>query len=220
MKGWRQFLKHDARRTTDLRRNRRMLRFLREIKTWQLALILLIFLLLALVFLRLNYIGMIELVTDLKNADRTGDIAQVESAALRLQNYVTKHMNAAPDRVALQTLYEQAAQAAIDAARPQEVDPELYQRTTAECAPQRYSGGTRAWAQCIADRIGTTLVEEEKVIAVSPYAYYVNFASPILSFDAAGITVLICYLLAFIIVLRLVMIAILHAILRLKYRAV
>ncbi|MCL1876738.1 hypothetical protein FWF74_01770 [Candidatus Saccharibacteria bacterium] len=217
MRGWQQLSKNSPWRTHDLRRDRRLLKILREIKDWQLLVILLILAMLTAIFLRLNNIGMVELRAELIKIDKTGNIAQVKTAAVKLQNYVTKHMNTDTGRVALQTLYNNAAQAAINAARPKDVDTTLYQRVTEECIPQRYSGGTRAWAQCVANRIGTTLVEEQNVEAVSPDAYYVDFASPVFSFDLAGIMVLICCLLVFIVIFRLILVVILRIILKIKY---
>ena len=219
MQGWQGFSKGSPWRTHYIRRNRRVLKFLRNIKDWQLFVILLIFTMLAAIFLRLNNIGMIELRSGLIDADKTGDIVQIKTAAVKLQNYVSRHMNTDTGRVALQTLYSDAAQAAIDAAKPGDVDSNLYQRVTEECIPARHTGGTRAWAKCIADRIGTSLVDEKKVDAISPDAFYVDFAAPIISFDLAGITILISLLLLFIIILRLVLIIILKIVLKIKYNA-
>ena len=153
-------------------------------------------------------------------ADKTGNVVKVEAAAKDLQNYVANHMNTYTGRVALQTLYNQAAQKAIDAARPPEIDGSKYQQATQDCMPQLHNYGYRAWAACVANEVGisdvTTLTVN--VATPDPDAYYVEFAPVRWSLDLAGISLLICIVLAIIIIVRLIFLIALRIILKIKYR--
>ncbi len=218
MNGW----KNHFRDKSKLLRDRRWLKRLGRIKTWQLLLVLLIFVMLTAIFLRMNNLGMVERRAELIAADETGDIEKVTAAAKNLQNFVANHMNTFTGRVALQTLYDQAAQAALEANRPPEIDAGAYQRASEECRPQLTSFGYRAWANCVAAQVGTsniTDLDQNNVPAPDPDAYYVEYAPARWSFDLAGISLLISLLLAFAIVLRLVLLVILKIVLKIKYRA-
>ena len=203
-----------------VKRDVHLLKFLRDIKIWQMLIILLIFALLAAAFLRLNSLGALELYEDLKAADKTGDIVKVEKTAKKLQNFMASHMNSAVPRLPLQTLYDRAVQEAIDAAKPADIDDTLYQKVTEECASAWYSGGSRARAQCITERIGSGGESGySEAEAISPDAYYIEFSPTRFSLDAAGITLIICSLLTLAIALRLIAILVLRVILKFKYRA-
>ena len=221
MKGWNNFIRNDdPDRGEEVRRDRRILKFLGNIKNWQLLLILVLAIMLSIIFLRLNSLGAIDRYNDLKAADETGDVTKVETAAKELQNYVASHMNTSVPKLALQTLYQKAAKEALDAAKPADIDSSLYQRATEECASAWYSGGSRARGACIASKIGASgtsgYAEAE---SVTPDAYYVQYAPARWSSDAAGISVLICVILVIVIVIRLIFLVILKIILRFKYRA-
>ncbi|MCL2037438.1 hypothetical protein FWG95_00285 [Candidatus Saccharibacteria bacterium] len=218
MNGWKNHF-HDK---ASLLRDRRWLKRLGQIKTWQLLIILLLFVMLTAIFLRLNNLGMIEKRAELIAADETGDINKVTTAAKNLQNFVANHMNTYTGRVALQTLYDQAAAAALEANRPPEIDAGAYQRASEECRPQLTSFGYRAWANCVAARVGTseiTDLDQNNVPPPDPDAYYIEYAPARWSPDLAGISLLISFLLVFVIVLRLVLLLILKLILKFKYRA-
>lgn len=203
-----------------VKRSARLLKFLRGIKIWQMLVVLLIFSLLAAAFLRLNSLGALDLYEDLKAADATGDVVKVEKAAKKLQNFMAHHMNSTVPRLPLQTLYDQAVQRALDAAKPVDIDNSLYQRVTEECASAWYSGGSRARAKCIADKIGASGESGySEAESISPDAYYIEFSPTRWSLDAAGITLTICLLLALSIILRLLLVLILRVVLKFKYRS-
>ena len=210
-----------ARDKTKRRRVREWLKRLGRVKTWQLLLILLIFVLLTAIFLRLNNLNAVDLQTALKQADKTGDLAKIDTAAKNLQHYVAHHMNTSLPATPLQTLYDQAAQAAIDSAKPPEIDGSKYQQATDACMPQLRNYGYRAWANCVAQAVGVSNVTslDTKVSEPDPSAYYIQYAPVRWSFDAAGISLLICLILMFAIILRLVASVILRIIVKFKYRA-
>lgn len=223
MKGWKRNFVRDDNRAHKLRFNKRMLKSLRAIKTWQLLSILLVFVMLSAIFLRLNNLDMMDRREALEVADKTGDIAKIERAAKELQNFVAHHMNADTGRVPLQTLYNQAALEAVNASRPPEISTDIYQQVTEECMPQLRNYGYSAWANCIAERVGIseiTDLDQNNQNPPDPDAFYVIFSSPRWSFDFAGISLLIVFLLIFAILFRLIFIIILRIILKIKYKSV
>lgn len=205
----------------EVRRDIRILKSIKNIKVWQLLIILLALSLLAIIFLRLNNLEASELYEDLKAADKTGEVARVQKSAKKFQNYVANHMNTSFPRLPLQTLYDAAVQKALDTARPAEVSSTVYQKATEDCIPDRLSGGSKAWARCVREKVGasdsTGFLEAE---SISPDAYYIEYASARWSPDAAGITLLICFLVSMIIIVRIMFAVILRVILKFKYRAI
>jgi hypothetical protein len=219
MKGWRRNYEDSPDRGERIRLDRRILRTLRRVKTWQLLVILLLFVMLAAIFLRLNNLGMVERREALIAADKTGDITAVQTAAQDLQNYVAHHMNTMTGRVALQTLYEQDFNKITEANKPPEIAGADYQAALKKCH-QIYPRNGQKRAQCVADTVGVSEVEvPENLSLPSPDAYYVNYVPARLSFDLAGLSVLICLLLIITVIFRLLFVFALKIILKFKYRA-
>ncbi|MCL2451762.1 hypothetical protein FWD20_02720 [Candidatus Saccharibacteria bacterium] len=217
MKGWRRNRRDDPDRGGKVRFDRRILKFLKHIKTWQLLIILLLFIMLAAIFLRLNNLGMVDRREALIEADKTGEIVEVQEAAKNLQNFVSRHMNTSTGRVALQTLYSAAFDKIVEANKMPEVEGGDYQGAMTKCR-QMYPRGGQNWANCVADAVGVSewVVPDEPF--PSPDAYYIDYVSPRWSFDLAGVSVLVCFILVAAIVLRLILIIILKIILKFKYR--
>lgn len=145
------------------------------------------------VFLRQNNLNMAQLRDELVAADETGDIEQVQLAAQRLQNYVAHHMHTMTGRIALQTLYEQAAEQAMEASKPPEISTDIYTRATNDCKPQ-LAYGYRSWASCVATKVGlnsTTTLAVADEVAPDPDLYYVEYAPVRWSADLAGICLLL-----------------------------
>jgi hypothetical protein len=218
MKGWRRNYEDDPGRSDKVRFDRRILKFLKHIKNWQLLIILVIFVMLTAIFLRLNNLGMIDRREAVIEADKTGDVTKVQDAAGELQNYSARHMNTATGRIALQTLYEQDFNKIVEANKIPEVENGDYQAAMVRCRQSYPRGGTN-WAKCVADSVGTSEVNITTEPLPSPDAYYISYAPVRWSLDLAGISLLICVFLIFIIILRLIFILILKIILKFKYRA-
>jgi uncharacterized integral membrane protein len=218
MKGWSHFSGNNPDRSDKIRFDRRVLKFLKTIKTWQLLIVLLFFIMLAAIFLRLNNLGMMERRDTLIEADKTGDIYKVQEAARVLQNYVAHHMNTQTGRVALQTLYDQDFKKIVEANKTPEVENGDYQAAMVRCRQIYPRGGTN-WAKCVADSVGVSEVNITTEPLPSPDAYYVNYVPARWSFDPAGASVLACFLLGLTIIFRLIFILILKIILKFKYRA-
>lgn len=145
------------------------------------------------VFLRQNNLNMALLRDELVAADETGDIEQVQLAAQRLQNYVAHHMHTMTGRIALQTLYEQAAEQAMEASKPPEISRDIYMQATNDCKPQ-LTYGYRSWASCVATKVGmntTTTLAVADEVAPDPDLYYVEYAPVRWSADLAGFCLLL-----------------------------
>ena len=141
------------------------------------------------VFLRQNNLNMARLRDELVAADQTGDVEQVQQAAQQLQNYVAHHMHTMTGRIALQTLYEQAAEQAMESSRPPEIDTNIYAQATNDCRPQ-LTYGYRSWASCVATKVGlnaTTTLAVADEVAPDPDLYYVEYAPARWSADLAGV---------------------------------
>lgn len=158
-----------------------------------LALLAAVLAILSAVFLRQNNLNMAQLRDELVAADETGDIEQVQLAAQRLQNYVAHHMHTMTGRIALQTLYEQAAEQAMEASKPPEISTDIYTRATNDCKSQ-LAYGYRSWASCVATKVGlnsTTTLAVADEVAPDPDLYYVEYAPVRWSADLAGICLLL-----------------------------
>lgn len=176
---------------------------------------------LAAIFLRLNNLGMIERRDTLIEADKTGDITKVQESAYQLQNYVAHHMNTMTGRVPLQTLYEQDFQKVVEANKIPEVENGDYQNAMVKCR-QIYPRGGTGWAKCVADSVGIAEVESDLATKPlpSPDAYYIDYSPARWSFDLAGVSVLACFTLIIVIILRLIFITVLKTVLKFRYRTI
>lgn len=153
--------------------------------------------------LRSNNLHMVTLRDDLVAADRTGDATKVRTAARKLQNYMAHHMNTTTGRVALQTLYNQAAQKAMEASKPVEISTDVYQAATEACKPQLTNYGYRAWANCVSGKVGSggvTSLDINKQPAPDPDVYYVEYAPARFSFDLAGWLIILSLMLAIVLI--------------------
>lgn len=218
-------MRYDSKSHLDTRHgwqlDRHLARAVKNIKTWQLLIILLIFIVLAVIFLRFNNLNMMNLRDELIRADQSGDVTKVETSAANLQHYVTQHMNTTTGQIPLQSLYDQAAQTALDQNRPPQINTDAYAQAQQTCSPQLSSYGYKAWAGCVANTVGMsniTDLNQNQVSPPDPDAYYVSFASARWSFDPAGITLLVAVILAIIIVVRLIGVLILMILARLRLR--
>lgn len=172
-----------------------------------LMLALLLLALASAIFLRQNNLNMAKLRDQLVAVDDTGDVNQVQQAARKLQNYVAHHMNTTTGRVALQTLYNRAAEQAMAQSKPPEISTDVYQQATNDCKPQLINYGYRAWASCVATKVGlnaTTILATAEVSAPDPDLYYVDYAPARWSFDLAGVSLLLFCLDAAILVIGLI----------------
>lgn len=178
---------------------------------WWLGGLFLVLFLATVLGLRSNNLNMINLRNQLVAADKTGEINQVKQAALSLQHYVAHHMNTATGKVALVTMYNQAAQQALEEIRPSEIDESVYNKAAQSCQSVLRDYGYEAWANCVADKVGINNGATKQIatdVAPDPALFYVEYMPASLSFDLAGVTLLISLGLLLVIVGRLISILI------------
>lgn len=206
------------------RRIWRSIKGLRQIKVWQLIVLLIIVGFVAATFLRLNNIGMIERRNAVLSADEAGDS---ESTILRLydlQQYVATHMNTDLGRgVYLEATYNRDLQewqsSQYGAKNP---NGNIYQKAQEVCAPQ-FSYYSSAYLQCTTNELAKYPAAADPAGDTSKprqEAYIHDYESPVWSPDFAGWSVVACAVIAVAIVVRLVTLGILNLMLRRRYRNV
>ena len=189
---------------------RNLLRWLKKAKTWQLMLLLILVGFIAATFLRLNNIGMIERRQAVLLADKKTDEQDTKQKLTELQNYVSSHMNSDMGKgIILQNTYQRdydvAVQAAADA---HNTSSDLYQKASIDCRA-RFQGGTASfrndYVTCVANAVSQLPANQQSANLPHLENYHYNFASPLISPDFAGFSVLIAFMLALFILLRLIM---------------
>ncbi len=207
-------------------RLRRRLKRLTAVKTWQLAVLLLLSVLVSATFLRLNSLAMSELRRAVIVADEKGDSAAIHKAIDALGAHVTSHMNTSlGDGFYLTASYERAREAAVQAAADTaNPDSALYQQASVQCqsASARAAHGG-LYVPCVLAKVkelgsSSTLVSELQLPRSE--LYKVNFVSPLWSLDAAGISVAISALILLIIIGRITGVIILKILLKRRFRAI
>lgn len=187
---------------------KRALARLQRVKTWQLVILLLLVTLIAASFLRLNNLGMIERREAVMAADEKGDEAKIKSALLELQDYVSSHMNTdLGNGVYLVKSYERDRAAALKAAQTGD-NPraEVYQEAAIDCR-SRFVGGVESfrndYVQCVIARVSALESQSLPSLNLPPANLYrYDFASPLISFDLAGLTVLLGLIILLAIIVR------------------
>lgn len=205
---------------------RRVLRYVRMLKTWQLVVLLLIGLIVSASLLRLNNLAMVERRTAVITADEKGDKAALQKSIVELQHYVSHHMNTSlGSGFFLSKTYERDRDAALEAAG-QDTNPNsaVYQQASVECQA-RWQGGRESfrndYVQCVIDRVGALGAQASAAPLNLPKAdaYRVSFSSPLWTPDLAGLAVLVCVLITLVIIGRALLVFLLRWQLKRHYRS-
>lgn len=209
---------------------RKVLKSFKAVQTWQLVLVLIPLIFFTATLLRFNHLKMVELRAAVLEADAAGDEAEIERSLTELRDFVFTHIvvNTAESNGVqsiifgtgpfyLEQQYLRAANAAIEAAQSSMVDDtnpngNIYAAVSAICQPQAIANGWAWYSQphldCwtselakypASDNLGVELTAD----IPSTELYRRNYASPIWAPTAAGFAMLICVILAFIIVVRI-----------------
>lgn len=194
---------------------------LSQLKTWQLLLLLMLAAFITATFLRLNNVGMIERRDAVLSADKAGDVADIARRIVDLQRYSAAHMNADTGRIELVEQYKRDA-TKLMAAAGGSTNPNgnIYAAADAVCKPQ-FHGYSIGYQNCYMAELNKhpaapQLVSQLKMPDAALYRY--EFISPLWTADWAGWSVLICLLITLVIVLRLIVLAVLHIMLKRRYR--
>lgn len=189
---------------------RNILRWLKKAKTWQLVLLVILVSFIAATFLRLNNIGMIERRDAVLAADKKLNDKDTKDQLTRLQNYVTSHMNSDMGKgIILQNTYQRDYDKAVEqAANAHNTNSDLYQKAAIDCRA-RFRGGRESfrndYVTCVANAVSGLPANQQSALLPHIENYHYNFASPLISPDFAGFSVLIAIMLTFFILLRLIL---------------
>lgn len=203
----------------DKRGIKRQIDWLQQVKTWQLILILVVASLLTATFLRLNNIGMIERRAAVINADKEGDPETIRSRLFALQRYSSSHMNASSGTVYLEEQYRRDTEYAIRMAAGPSNSDNINANADRVCKAQ-HGGYSQAYVQCFASELakvpeGSNAPDKANLPSASLYRH--EFVSPLLSFDFAGLGVVICIAILIVLITRLVGLALLQVLLHRHY---
>ncbi|HSE60965.1 MAG TPA: hypothetical protein VLA88_01565 [Candidatus Saccharimonadales bacterium] len=192
-------------------------KIIRQLKTWQLVLILVVCVLISAFLLRQNNLEMVRLRQAVEQTDQQG--GDVVAALKNLQRYVTSHMNTdLGEGIALQYSYQRDYEAALQAvASSSNPQAALYAKVEEECRPvfQR-THSFPAYTQCAHDKLSQLSPGQDALSSLktpAPELYKVNYISPVWSFDAAGIAVVVTFLVVLMLVGRTLSYVILRAML-------
>jgi len=210
----------------DRKKLRQYLGWLQRVKTWQLAIVLVVLIPLAATALHNNNVGMVQLRDAVKKADESGDKEALRRSIATLQTYVAAHMNASLDSgFYLEHQYERDRDAAL-ATLDSSTNPNstVYQQASVECR-SRFHGGVASYRNdyvaCVAERVkalGTASdpVTDMKLPRASNYHY--NFVSPLWSPDFAGLMVALCLFVTSVIIWRAATLLFLRLLLRRRFK--
>lgn len=196
-------------------------RKLEHIKTWQLLLLLVIFLFVSATFLRLNKVGVNARMQAVVSADEAGNSESIQERLFDLQRYAAAHMNAQPEDIYLTKQYERDVQFAVEEAREaSDTRNTIFKQADDTCRPQ-YTGYTQAYVQCVAAEQAKFPASDDPAGSVklpNPAGYRHSFTSPLWSPDFAGWSVLVSIGILLLIITRLITNLLLRVILKRKYR--
>jgi hypothetical protein len=192
---------------------------LKRVKTWQLLILIVLCALIAAFLLRQNNLQMIELRNLVMKADEDPN-GDTKKALLTLQNYVSTHMNTSlSSGIYLQETYQRAyttaVQAAVTATNP---TSKVYEQVELECRPvYQRTHSFPAYTQCAHEKLAQLAPGQDALATLkTPQIdlYHYNFVSPLISFDGAGVFVVITGVIAFLIVFRFIAYVMLRLLLR------
>lgn len=199
---------------------RYVLKLLKRAPTWQLVIILLLVGFIAATFLRINNLGLIKRRAAVEAADKAGDRVKTKAALVDLQKYVSAHMNTSLGKgVSLPTIYTQDYNKALKkVAGGHNQNSDVYQQAAISCR-QKFQGGVASfrndYVTCVSNAVSQLpTVQKRSASLPDPDAYRYNFASPVFSFDVAGLSVVIFIFLTAVIVVRLLAVQALKMVLR------
>jgi len=167
-------------------------------------------------FLRLNNIGMVERRKAVLDADKVGNSEITQNRLYDLQRYVTSHMNTDMGKgIYLEDSYKRDVQTAYTKAS---TENNIYKKAQEVCAPQ-FSSWSQAYVQCTIGELAKYPANDNLKMPKAD-AYLHVFVSPIISFDFAGLSVLICIVILTMIMVRLTSVIILKMLLRYHYKSI
>jgi hypothetical protein len=197
---------------------------LQHFATWRLVVLLVLAIFIALTFLRLNNIGMVERRSAVLAADTIGDGSKTITRLYDLQRFVSAHMNTDMGKgLYLQSSYDRDVQKADNtASNDTNANGNIYKKAQEVCAP-RFTRYSTAYLQCTLGELNKYPAASAIISSVNypdPNTYLHVFVSPVWSPDFAGWSVLVSILLGLMIVTRIISVFVLRILLRRHYKSV
>lgn len=174
----------------------------RTVKTWQLLLLLIIFLTISVLALRHNNLTMVKLRNDVITADEKG--VGTADALAELNEYIFKHMNTQVVRpIELVNTYNRQAQAVVESAQ-RGSGRDIYAEGTAAC--ERRGIPLSSIAQCITNYANNNAasVAQKKITLPDKSLFTYSFSSPRWTPDLAGFSLLITVVISLWLLARLI----------------
>jgi len=212
-------------------KNRKKLKRLSRLKTWQLILILIPLLFIAATLLRFDHIKMTELKAEVLAADEEGDTEKISSTLEALKEFTFSHIvinvvesngssyitfGTGPFYLENQYLRKTAeilAGAEANATDDSNPNGNVFAAAMAVCKPQAIANGwvwnSPGYINCMTSEINnhptTDTIEETFTVELpSTSLYRYDFSSPVWAPTASGFVILLCLLLIIIIIIRLI----------------
>lgn len=188
----------------------------KTIKTWQLTVVFMILLLVAVFSLRQNNLQMIALREKVVVADERG--IGVKEALSELNEYVFRHMNTQVVRpIELVNTYNRQAQVVVEAAQ-RGSGRDIYAEGTAAC--ERRGIPLSSIAQCITNYANSNApsIAQKKITLPDKNLFIYSFASPKWTPDIAGLALLLTVVISLWLLARLMEFVLVRLIIRHRLR--
>lgn len=198
------------------------IRKLRSIRTWQLVVILGLFLYLSATFLRLNNVGMVQRRDAVLAADEQGvSEDDIRARLFDLQRYVNVRMNADTGVFYLAGQYSRDTQKIVDQINNLSGGQSVNAKAEAICKPQ-FTHYTYAYTECMLNEILRQRVVDPADIPKkpSPDLYKHEYTAPLFSWDFAGTSILISIVILLVIITRGASLLLLKMLLKRHYRGI
>lgn len=213
-----------GKRVAETRQIKHTIKRLQNIKIWQLILLLILASFVAMTFLRLNNVGMIERRAAVIAADEVGDASVIQDRLYDLQRYVSQHMNTdmGEKGVPLEQTFLRDYEAKLQQVSGGENANRDVFKISNEICRARVSRSLTAHKDCMTTELskypaGNDLVEE---ITLPSEPYYHSFSSPVWSPDFAGWSVIVVAIIVLMIIARITGLLILNLMLHRHYKSI
>jgi len=216
---------------------KKSLKSLRQVKTWQLLIILVLLLFIYATLLRFDHIKMTDLKAAVTTADESGSDEEIATALSNLRDFAINHtviniterngtsnVTFGTGPIYLEHQYERKASEALAAAEQQASTDEnpngnVFAKAMEVCKPLAIQNGwawnSQGYLDCMTGEIAkypTTETIEDSFMASLPSTalFRYDFASPIWTPTLSGLIAIICLILIFVIMIRAFLWCVLH----------
>ncbi|HMQ96123.1 MAG TPA: hypothetical protein PKD19_02785 [Candidatus Saccharibacteria bacterium] len=195
----------------------------RQVKTWQLLALMVLFFYISATFLRLNNVGMDERRSAVVSADKVGDADVIQNRLYDLQQYSLSHMNATTGDIYLKYKYGRDVEVLVkEVEESNKPYKNIFKESDTICKG-RFYGYSQEYVQCVNSELAKYPSMKNPITDIAfpnPDLYKHSFLSPLWSFDFAGISVLVLFVLIIAVVVKIITSVVLIIMLKRQYRQV